>query len=805
MERTSTLLNRERYEQIISSPQQQALSDRILHETDEKKQDKLKSQLAAVMWMAKYPADSHRPKKSDAVPSGLCFHDFDHLEKDPKLVYEEQIKPHIEELGIGIVKLSARGNGLHVISLVPDGWTTEQTQIWVAEKCGLAKYRDRACIDLSRLAFVSSWGMHLYYEPKTIWDDRTRMDPHPADPPLTLPQREGAADARESVLGGTKGSVQGGGSGSGAGHDASVANAVQVPTSIPLMYDASVSYAELVPRIIDHYGGLPRSFGGRHEAFKKFAFALASVMDYDAHVVMHYLQPYQQQVDTVQGHPFSVDEVHELVLYACQKKTFSQSREVRQALVECRPNVASNDRPEAEEEANSEAAADEGDESEEEITDFLAQLTKRPRKMPKPPGELATLVALAPDPYREAMAMAAMSPLMTLADGVTYEDLMSNQRFLASHTVIVGPPSTNKGKIIRQTELLLDRQLKREEEETKKVEANKKEIRAAERSNSTREVKEYEPEVRILPPATSINEYLKIQHRAGEQTLFMYTPEIANMAQACNSGSWADLRNCFREGWDGDYHGQLRSTTNSFSGRVRLRLNVLSVGTPGQAFGYRERNGRWKSGFYESKENGLASRLMIVYMPCIIGERLMKWKKLSVEELSRVEKMTLMLETETGELFAKRLHNTMLRWNEEMRLLTLRVGGGIIDEGRKRAAVNGLACGYLAYLLEGRKDNVVVSNWARYCADLCLRNYLLAYVGQENNGAALMPNASNHTAPIQDLLSALPETFTIRQAVEIRLKQGKSENLKSLLSRLTKEGLIESMGKKSGIYRKVKK
>jgi len=767
------------YEALISDPAQCVLSQRILDETDPERQQQLKATLPAVIWMARYADDGHRPKKDQAVASGLCFHDLDHLDEDPRQVFEQQIKPRLEELAIGLVKLSARGNGLHLVSLVPEGWTPQQTQIWVAEKCGLSQYRDAAVTDLSRLSYVSSKPMHLYYNRELLW--QADVD-HPfvclESPPAIDPIAKASATATPTAP--AEGELFG----------------TTIDTSqIPTMYDDQVQYDALVARIIDHYGGVPRSFGGRHEAFKRFAFALASVMDYSAAVVMHYLEPYRQQVDTVPGQPFGVTELRELVLYACQKKTYSQSREVRQALVECRATM-----PKVVEPAAADAQTDEEVESE----NFLQEFTHRELKMPKVlPGMLNTLVSIAPEHYRPVMALSAMCPLMTLADGVTFDDLMGNERTLQNHTIVVGPPSSNKGMIVRQTEMLLKRLMERDQQELAKVQANNKELRAAERSSRAKEVKEYDPMVRVLPPATSVNEFLELQTTAGDQTLMIYTPEISNITQACGSGSWGDLRTCFREGWDRDYHGQLRSTSKSYSGRVRLRLNVIAMGTPGQAFGYRQPSGRWKSGFYEDKENGLASRLMILFMPYVVGENMFRFKKFTVEQKDSIERMTLQLEAEQGFLYAARLHKTMERWQKEMANITLRVGGGIIDEGRRRAAVQGLACGYLAYLMEGRKDTNVVSNWARYCADICLQNYLLAYASQENNGAALMPNASCHGAPIQDLLALLPNPFTVQQVRDIRRGQGKSENVKSLLSRLMAEGIIESIGEKSGIYRKL--
>lgn len=795
--RTATkaaLLDAASYEALINDPAQCELSQRILTETDPERQQQLKSTLPAVIWMARCPADGHRPKKDEAVPSGLCFHDLDHLDEDPRLVYEKRIKPLVEELAIGLVKLSARGNGLHLVSLVPDGWTPQQTQVWVAAKCGLSKYRDTAVTDLSRLSYVSSQAMHLYYNRELLWTDD-------ADDPFVCLENPPRIDQPKPAQASTTTTVASTTTQAEASSAQTVASATAqdeasttpAAAQIPKMYDNQVDYEQLVARIIDHYGGVPRSFGGRHEAFKKFAFALASIMDYSAAVVMHYLEPYRRLVDTVPGQPFGEAELRELVVYACQKRTYSQSREVRQALVECRSMMPKAEEAEGE-------TVDSEEEEELDADNFLQQFTHRELKMPKLPGALELLVSIAPSYYRESMALCAMSPLMFLADRVTYEDLTGNERFLSNHTVLVGPASTSKGKIIHQTELLLKHQIERENVELDKVEKNKQEIRQAERSRSSKTVKEYEPELRILPPATSVNEYLRIQKRAGLRSLFMYTPEISNITAACGSGAWADLRTCFREGWDGDYHGQLRSTSNSFSGRVRLRLCVLAAGTPGQAFGYRETSGRWKSGFYQDKENGLASRLMIVYMPSIIGEKRVYWRKHTPDQLQKIENMTLRLETETGKLLAPRMRKTMERWYDEMCDISLRVGGGIIDEARKRAAVQGLACGYMAYLLEGRKDNNVVCNWARYCADICLRNYILAYVGQENNGASLMP--TSHGVQIQDLLSLLPDEFTIQQVRDVRRSQGKSDNVKSLLSRLVAEGLIENVGKKSGIYRK---
>lgn len=794
-DRTSVLLTREVYERVTASPEVRQLCTAIAATTDDAVKQRLKGQLQAVIWMAEQPADCVRPKKDTARPNGLCMHDLDHLKEPPQTVYEQQIRPHIAELGIVLVHTSPRREGLRIITLLPEGWTPEECQIWVAQKCGLAEYRDPAVTDYSRLGYVVSDEMHLYLDHERLWWRHTEQPFITTDPrPATAVVREPTLFAEAEVPAVNERTL------------------VPVPNcEVPTMYQGQIPYAVLVPRIISHLGGLPTSFGNRHQGFKEIAKALASVMDYQPAIVLHYLEPYRAQADQVPGFAFSVAELRELVAWVCRAENRNRSgalrREVRQAIVEANSQQASANSQQPT--TDGQQPTTDGNEDETDDENLLAAFTHRQLVMPRMPAGLATVVSIYPPGYRPQIALSTLPTLMFLADGVKYDDLTGNERTLQSHLVVVGNPSSNKGWVVKTTELLLQSQMERERQELLKLEENRKELRRAARSGSRRgggdTVQEYEAEVRVLPPATSVTEYMRLQSRAGDQSLLMYTPEISNITAACGSGSWADLRTVFREGWDGDYHGQMRATETSWSGRVRVRLCVMAAGTPGQAFGYRGPDGRWRQGFYQSKEDGLASRLFIVYMPNVMGEELVRKKRYTDAQLAEIERMTLKLESEQGHLMARRLEKTMREWTEEMRQITLRVGGGLIDEFRKRSALNGLACGYLAYLLEGRKDNRTVSEWARYCADLCLQNLLLAYADQENNGASLMPNAVAHRWPVRDLLASLPETFTLQMVKAVRQQQGKGDNVKSLLNRLVCEGLVEYVDKGSGIYQKTNK
>ena len=71
------------------------------------------------------------------------------------------------------------------------------------------------------------------------------------------------------------------------------------------------------------------------------------------------------------------------------------------------------------------------------------------------------------------------------------------------------------------------------------------------------------------------------------------------------------------------------------------------------------------------------------------------------------------------------------------------------------------------------------------------------------NAYQLIKRSADGRKTAEPILNLLPETFTLRDFKEVRVKNGQSANVRQILYRYAKAGVLQSLGK--GKYKKIKK
>ena len=94
---------------------------------------------------------SGRRKNNDAIPSGLCIYDLDHIE-NPRAKWDS-IKERASELGIVLAHISPSLEGLRLVFVMPIGMSLSEAQAWMASKLGDEKY-DSCVKDYARCSFA---------------------------------------------------------------------------------------------------------------------------------------------------------------------------------------------------------------------------------------------------------------------------------------------------------------------------------------------------------------------------------------------------------------------------------------------------------------------------------------------------------------------------------------------------------------------------------------------------------------------------------------------------------------------------
>ena len=247
-------------------------------------------------------------------------------------------------------------------------------------------------------------------------------------------------------------------------------------------------------------------------------------------------------------------------------------------------------------------------------------------------------------------------------------------------------------------------------------------------------------------------------------------------------GAWTQKNDLFRLAYDNKPWGQHRISKDSFSGKVTLYYNLLMCGTPNKC-----------RAFFADAESGLVSRGIYVELPDMLGARMPEFKMWSKEEQDEVKRQTMCLMDEEGEVELPRLNQAIEEWDEGKRQLYLKTLRPALDVFRRRSALNGFRAGMLAYVLAGHEETDEVIGFALWVAERCLYYQLKLFGAQVDR---LYSEEAEMSGQVRnaDLLKQLGREFTKAELVNLRVAHGQSPEVKSVIHRLKKEGLIVKIG-----------
>ncbi|MCR5851827.1 MAG: hypothetical protein K6G92_14155 [Bacteroidaceae bacterium] len=192
---TGVICTRTLFEGAVQAPALRKLLQQIAAEPDDERRAELKKRLPVVTWQAHFP--SGRRKNADAQPSGLFMVDIDHVDA-PRTLYEERVKPHLEDLRILAVHLTPSTRGLRIVAVCDPALTDiAANQQHVADVLGVEI--DAVCKDLARRSFLVSME-YFYYLDEAIWEASPQPSPKGKGgeaSPQPSPKGKGAASAAE--------------------------------------------------------------------------------------------------------------------------------------------------------------------------------------------------------------------------------------------------------------------------------------------------------------------------------------------------------------------------------------------------------------------------------------------------------------------------------------------------------------------------------------------------------------------------------------------------------------------------------
>ena len=440
--------------------------------------------------------------------------------------------------------------------------------------------------------------------------------------------------------------------------------------------------------------------------------------------------------------------------------------------------------------------------TDDETMEALTQEWDPPRLPDKLPRLLELLVGNYDKRFREMLLMSALPVLSAHASH--YRSVYLNGKMIGpqQYVAVIGASGSGKGNCTDLFREMVKHTLQdNDTKEWAKVKENA-ELRDKQANAKVRPPK-YHPKLRLFE-TTSKSSILELQTNLGANGMLLGQFSEVDGLSSSSRSAYSDISVLLRKGWDGDMHRQFYMSDSTCNTYTQMSISLLMAGTP---------KAMLERMFGESNcEGGLMQRCIPVLVPK--SERTFRppvMNHLEGEELAERDALLLQLyqqDLACGEdtklLQLPRTRRAIGSWFDE---LEQRYNDGQLTEAEAdlshrcgefmmRAAIPLVA-------LYGKETNEIV-NFARWVGETAHYNMCRIF-GQRvmNNildSEELVNAKIDNRKTAEPLLDQLPQTFTIKQFQDVRVKAGQSPTVKQLLSRYCHSGKLKKISR--GVYQK---
>ena len=772
----------------IADCHEQLLRGEMSREDFETKKSELKRRLPAFCFHAHFK--NGRRLNAEAIASGLSILDIDHIKGSPEVFFHEKVKERVKELGIVLAHKTPSGEGLRLVFIIPQGMGLVEAQQWLSKQIGLELF-DEACKDLARCSFAVPEEYVLFLDEENLFKDvRAQGDNNttqgdtvgagviPALTPQgennttqgdpTVPQGDNNAVRDENITG--KGARTG---------------ITPVPTNAtdPTVVNDGLAKPLFVFDLCREQAGLKdvdiNARGSRHNSLLAILSVGAARLLSEAEamaVVEQRMPEFFREADCRQLiHDFYA-KYHDdsKIMSAAVQRINARAEQLAQLSKEKKDK----DEEEPEEPADTTSAnPSDGETAIPPIPGLKQSLTGVPEQMRMP-----ALCALLP--------MAA-----AYADDVTFRYCDGREQRLGLMSIVVGEQASGKSvckdiiDLWRQPMDEDDEQGRRKEDEWKKKRKNR---RANEKLDP-------EPEVLIrdVPITISCSTLLKRLKNAQGHTLYSFCSELDTLRKTNGAGSWSSKYDIYRLAFDHDEWGQDYNSDQAESGMVSVGYNWTILGTYGAL-------GKCFKG--ENIENGLSSRVIVSEMPDSAFAPMPSFQDRRDRDAQAILRAVGTLRAKHGFVDTPRLRKAIGRWVEQKRQQAMERIDRVMDTYRRRAAVIGMRCGVVAFLLSGEKETRNVIDFALMMADYVLEEQCRLF-GDVLRKQYAADSDDTRKSKNHAVFDRLADTFTSHDILALKNDVNGSA-VRNIICRWREAGWVEPLPKQKGEkgkkYRKVK-
>lgn len=722
---------------LIDSPEVKNICDRIA-ELDPNAEDyndrkqALKRRLPVIIPHAASFANGKRIS-ADATPSGLAMLDVDHVD-NPREWFESIDKQLLSDNRIYLVAITASGHGLRIIgermsysasgltaerSNSDDGLTgvaglesIEQAQMRIAQVLSINEY-DAVTKDLARASYVVPRDYILWiYEAGLLEMPEKDSSFVPTISRLALPPHNPSGEAGLSVNDSER-------SISASGLSESEANGLQY---------RGIAYSDIVQQLLIAIGAADGAVQGeRNTVYFSMANYMRYICDFNVELLLQVLPDFG----------LSETERRQVITSAIGRPRKSQIPMILQgAIAVCEREIA-NDKS--------------------QITN--AKSTDLP--LPELPKLLRLICRRLPADYQPAMIIASLPILGALATDIRFEYLDRQEQSLSFFSCITAPAASGKSFLRKPIDLLLTPISERDQLEREKEQAYKEHLRASKNSKNQPEDPHACP--RCNGVTISIAKLLQLLTYAEGKHLIGIGEEIDTLVKTERAGKWSEKSDLYRMAFDNSTYGQAFLSDASFSAQVKVYYNLLITGTPNAM-----------RRFFKDPEDGLITRVCFAQLPDTSFKELPIFASYTEAEQAEIIRWARQLDAEKGTIACPQLSKVIDAWCEAKRQQAIEADSYALDTLRRRAAVIGFRAGMLCYLLENRRYNKTVGNFAEWVAEYVLRNQMELFGSQVEHTFDKTIDAQTERGAAASLLSLLPDEFTAADLIKLRARKGQS-------------------------------
>ena len=738
----------ERYLEVSNTPELLRLCNDIAAEEDHDKRGELKKKLPAITWQAYFTG---KRLAKEAEPSGLFMLDIDHVET-PSRLYADKVAGHIKELGIVYCGMTASRHGLRIVAkCLPTLHTLEECQKWLASN--LKVEYDSCCKDFARCSFLVHDSYTYYMDAKAIWEDEPELGTVYAggnNPVQVNAEMEKALN--DSMSDGENTATRASSSGT---------TAVDQREGLfggPEDYKG-IPYAEIIKEWFEREGGEPTE-GNRNQSLFKLAMRLRYITDFNEATMFRIMPTY--------GLPEA--EVKSLIKSACSA---SRASNIPKDLDDLLKSIDRRRKIQ-------------GDE------DVLPEIITETSQIPPLPPIIRQFVEVAPDDFKQAVALCQLPILGTLGSKLRAKYLDGQMHSPSFQVSLEAPQASGKSFMVRLAEYELEQIIRHDEVQRQQEQDYDKKVREMKLLNikinadNKDEILGQRPQtmIRYCSPKMSVTKLLMRLHDAQGLHIFAVAPEIDTVTKAFKSGfsSYSDL---LRNAFDNDLYGQDYASENSFSGIVPVYYNTLFSGTP-----------KAMRRFYPDVEDGLVSRVCFVTLPDQFGKPMPVWKDLEAKNkaivdtnLVRLNEVSIVGDEVQDDHVLKMdwLNKEMETWIKAQQVEAVKNEDRTRDIFCRRSAVVGFRAGMLAYFLYGEKNTPTIRKncvrFAIWVANCMLNQHLLRFNIQ---------GTGSNTILLAPVFERLGTEFTRDDVEKALAAEGSETQSKVVLYKWRLAGLIES-------------